>query len=317
MVDEVQRLLDEVAHLLGAPATLEGPDFELIAYGIATATGAVRTPAEPALGIRTRLCLPVRHGSRLLGYVWLLDEGHIDTTFTGAAAQVAGLVAGLAELLLEREAHDLGSALAAALTGAGPRRREAQQALATQLGASASVVVVGAGGVAGAGQARSTISAEIEGEQVQVLAEQAVPNGRVGVSEAFTDVADLRKRYSQARFAYRVASAMPLLGPVVRWSELGAYRLLREVPLDDAGVIALTDALATVPELRETAEVFLDEAGAVQRAAAQLHIHRQTLYYRLSRIEELTGLDLGSGSDRLLLHLAVRLARLRDVSPQR
>jgi DNA-binding PucR family transcriptional regulator len=42
-----------------------------------------------------------------------------------------------------------------------------------------------------------------------------------------------------------------------------------------------------------------------------LGIHRQTLYYRLSRIERLTGLDLGEGEDRLLLHMALKHARLQ------
>jgi DNA-binding PucR family transcriptional regulator len=62
--------------------------------------------------------------------------------------------------------------------------------------------------------------------------------------------------------------------------------------------------------LTGTAEAWLDCAGSPQRAAARLCIHRQTLYYRLGRIEELTGLDLADGGDRLLLHLGVRAARL-------
>jgi len=48
----------------------------------------------------------------------------------------------------------------------------------------------------------------------------------------------------------------------------------------------------------------------VRRTAAALAIHRQTLYYRLGRIEQLTGLDLGDGGDRLTLHLALRLVGL-------
>jgi len=62
--------------------------------------------------------------------------------------------------------------------------------------------------------------------------------------------------------------------------------------------------------LTGTAEVWLDSAGSPQRAATRLCIHRQTLYYRLGRIEALTGLDLADGEDRLLLHTAVKAARL-------
>ncbi|MDX3283485.1 PucR family transcriptional regulator, partial [Streptomyces scabiei] len=63
-------------------------------------------------------------------------------------------------------------------------------------------------------------------------------------------------------------------------------------------------------ELAHTAEVFLDHAGQAGRTAAELGIHRQTLYYRLSRVEKLTGLSLTDGEDRLLLHMALKGARL-------
>src|SRR3954453_21819796 len=47
-------------------------------FGIARATGPLRVPADPAAGILTRLCLPVRADGRLHGYLWLLDEGRTD-----------------------------------------------------------------------------------------------------------------------------------------------------------------------------------------------------------------------------------------------
>jgi hypothetical protein len=75
-------------------------------------------------------------------------------------------------------------------------------------------------------------------------------------------------------------------------------------------------ALLADPVLTRTAATWLDCAGSPQRAAAQLCIHRQTLYYRLGRIEELTGLDLADGADRLLLHLGVRSAALAAPQPR-
>uniref|UniRef100_UPI001CE2902E PucR family transcriptional regulator n=1 Tax=Streptomyces pseudogriseolus TaxID=36817 RepID=UPI001CE2902E len=63
-------------------------------------------------------------------------------------------------------------------------------------------------------------------------------------------------------------------------------------------------------ELARTAEVYLDCAGQAGRTAAELGVHRQTLYYRLSRVERLTGLDLDDGEDRLLLHMALKAHRL-------
>ena len=101
--------------------------------------------------------------------------------------------------------------------------------------------------------------------------------------------------------------------PVAAWADLGVHRLLACGPrraLREGAVDAAVEPLLSHPELAATAAAFLDHAGNVQRAATELAIHRQTLYYRLRRIEELTGLDLADGRDRLRLHLALTLAPL-------
>jgi DNA-binding PucR family transcriptional regulator len=60
-----------------------------------------------------------------------------------------------------------------------------------------------------------------------------------------------------------------------------------------------------------TARTVLDHGGDIARAAAQLHIHRTTLYYRLDRIEALTGVNLRTGPQRDALAMALRLAAFR------
>ncbi|MFD0353860.1 PucR family transcriptional regulator, partial [Streptomyces sp. NPDC127110] len=112
--------------------------------------------------------------------------------------------------------------------------------------------------------------------------------------------------------AARAAAGQPGLGPVAQWSGIGPYRMLAALgagPADDPATRALLGPAHR--ELARTAEVFLDCAGQAGRAAAELGIHRQTLYYRLGRVEQLTGLDLDLGEDRLLLHMALKAARLR------
>ena len=63
-------------------------------------------------------------------------------------------------------------------------------------------------------------------------------------------------------------------------------------------------------ELVDTLETYLDCSGDTTRTAAQLRVHRSTLYYRLGRIESLGAIDLRDGQQRLELHLGVKLRRL-------
>ncbi|MEU6344903.1 helix-turn-helix domain-containing protein [Streptomyces sp. NPDC046977] len=141
---------------------------------------------------------------------------------------------------------------------------------------------------------------------------QAAPDARAGVSAPRQGLDALPGAWHEAVAAARAARAQPRLGPVAEWGAIGPYRTLAALPSGavDPAVRPLLEAAHA--ELARTAEVFLDCAGQAGRAAGELRIHRQTLYYRLSRVERLTGLDLDDGEDRLLLHMALKAARLGD-----
>jgi DNA-binding PucR family transcriptional regulator len=96
------------------------------------------------------------------------------------------------------------------------------------------------------------------------------------------------------------------------WDALGVDRVLSALPdgvYDDVPE-GLRRLLAGEEALVATLEAYLDNAGDVKRTAAALSLHRGGLYYRLRRIEEIAGVDLHDGEDRLLCHLALRLMRL-------
>ncbi|MFF0017317.1 PucR family transcriptional regulator [Streptomyces sp. NPDC005374] len=132
-----------------------------------------------------------------------------------------------------------------------------------------------------------------------------------GVAAARTGLAELAPAWQEASASARAALAEPGFGPVAEWSRIGPYRLLTALPPQTARDPAVRLLLAPAHrDLARTAEVYLDCAGQAGRTAAALGIHRQTLYYRLSRVEQLTGLDLDDGEDRLLLHMALKGARL-------
>ncbi|MGX1760285.1 PucR family transcriptional regulator [Streptomyces lydicus] len=138
----------------------------------------------------------------------------------------------------------------------------------------------------------------------------------VGMSDAgrLEQAPDLLRQAVLAAFA---AAELPELAPVVSWRQTGVYGPLMlaamtspelAVPPQIAGLGsgARTDSLA------RTAEVFLDAAGDTAVASARLTIHRTTLYYRLTQIENKTGWDLKNGRDRLTLHIGLKMQRLLD-----
>lgn len=65
-------------------------------------------------------------------------------------------------------------------------------------------------------------------------------------------------------------------------------------------------------DLLETLATFVELDLDRRRAAAALHVHRNTLDYRLRRVEELTGLDLSRSRDLVLVGLALRQRELES-----
>ncbi|WP_028802369.1 PucR family transcriptional regulator [Streptomyces sp. 142MFCol3.1] len=150
-----------------------------------------------------------------------------------------------------------------------------------------------------------------EGGRTRAGARSGRGRAAAGVAVARVGLAELGAAWQEASAAARAVLAEPRLGPVAEWASIGPFRLLTSLPPEVAHDPVVKALLAPAHrELARTAEVFLDCAGQAGRTAAELGVHRQTLYYRLSRVEQLTGLDLDDGEDRLLLHMALKGARL-------
>ncbi|MGW6744756.1 PucR family transcriptional regulator [Streptomyces sp. NPDC055025] len=245
-------------------------------------------------------------------------EGTADRT-TRAAGQ-AGPVLSSGSAADGRRTTD-GRREARAVAGSGPAGRAAESGEVTGWTGGGSSGTGGSGGAAGPAEegAPEAVALLVRLRSVDALAPvlaavtrlcgSAGPAVAAGACAPRRGLAELPDAWREAAAAARAALAEPRFGPVAEWSAIGPYRLLTALPHGpDPAVRPLLAPAHT--ELARTAEVFLDHAGQAGRTAAALGIHRQTLYYRLSRIEQLTGLDLDSGEDRLLLHMALKAARL-------
>ncbi|MEV0641449.1 helix-turn-helix domain-containing protein [Streptomyces sp. NPDC050619] len=157
-------------------------------------------------------------------------------------------------------------------------------------------------------------------DAVRQVAERYQPllqRGRllVGISEPATSVSQLASSLDVAR--RRLKAARRGTGPVSVVSATDADthlvllaslpERLRESYRDRllAPLLAYDETRGT--QLHRTLASFLETCGSWQRSAEELHIHVNTLRYRVQRIEELTGRDLSSMRDRTDLYLALEL----------
>jgi hypothetical protein len=134
-------------------------------------------------------------------------------------------------------------------------------------------------------------------------------------------LADARVSYRQAKQAARIAAAVGRAGPVARWHDLGGYRTLAQLPMDGEAAASLDPRLTALLDQADdpmvtTVETYLDLAGDAKASAQRLSLHRGTLYYRLQKAEQMAGVDLRNGDDRLALHLGFKLARLIGLYPK-
>ena len=143
---------------------------------------------------------------------------------------------------------------------------------------------------------------------------------RVGVGGRCDRAGDLPRSHREAVQALRVQSAVGGDRAIV-FDELGVYRLLAGIDdLDDVdrfvhswlGDLLDYDANKEASDLVTTLGQYLDCGGNYDATAHALSVHRSTLKYRLQRIREISGHDLGSPDVQFNLQLAVRAWRTQQ-----
>jgi hypothetical protein len=154
---------------------------------------------------------------------------------------------------------------------------------------------------------------------VAKVCEYLVPlaRGRVGVSEPYTSLDQSAAALRQARVAY--AAATPGTCALIRYEQHPIAVMLASVPALGStvarAVLGPVLALAAPDRdaLLETLRAWFAEKGSASGAAARLHMHRNTVHYRLRRLESLTGRSIKHPTDVGELHLALESIRILGV----
>ncbi|HEY1689858.1 MAG TPA: helix-turn-helix domain-containing protein [Solirubrobacteraceae bacterium] len=145
----------------------------------------------------------------------------------------------------------------------------------------------------------------------------------LGRSRIATDPGDLPRAASEALLAANVADGEGR-EQALAFEDTGAYRLLLSTMSENPGelrrfyeetvepLVAYDEQYET--DLLQTLETFLDADGNVAKTAQRLFTHRHTVYYRLERVRELTGLDVSSSDGREKLSLGLKAMRVLGLS---
>ncbi len=145
----------------------------------------------------------------------------------------------------------------------------------------------------------------------------------IGRSRIAEDPVDLPRAVSEALLAANVAQGAPR-GAALAFEQTGAYRLLLSAMSENPAELQRFYAETVEPlvaydeqyetDLLLTLETFLEADGNVAGTAQRLFTHRHTIYYRLERVRELSGLDVSSSDGREKLSLGLKAMRVLGIS---
>ncbi len=141
----------------------------------------------------------------------------------------------------------------------------------------------------------------------------------LAVGDPAFGLAGIQKSLAEARGALTLGVRLLGAGRNYLHREMGLYRLLRHLQGTEDLTQFLERTLGALEaydrehnaELVPSLVVLLEQGGNVSAAAKEMHLHRNSLIYRVERIRDIAGLDPTSAEDGFTLRLALMLAPLR------
>ena len=137
----------------------------------------------------------------------------------------------------------------------------------------------------------------------------------IGIGGICRDPRDVARSYAQAQRTTQTLRRLGRSGAVSAFGDLGILRLLLQVPdlaelrsfaADVLGKLSMHEH-EHKSEYLTTLACYFRENNSPQRASRILHVHPNTVAYRVKRIEEITGLRLDNYTDRLIAQVALEI----------
>ena len=158
-------------------------------------------------------------------------------------------------------------------------------------------------------------------EELALVTEGALPEGcsaNAGFSRAHEGLGALPAAASEAREALRIGRRVHGDGAHVGYADLGLYRVLHSLRESSELRLFYEQTLGPLVDYDrktgqnyvETLETYFACHGNLSQTAQRLHHHRNSLLYRIGRIQEICGVSLEDAEARLSLQVALKARRL-------
>ena len=145
---------------------------------------------------------------------------------------------------------------------------------------------------------------------VDMLNAEAMANVRVAFGSIAEDIKSLPKSYKEAGVALDVGKIFYAQKKIISYITLGIGRLIYQLPVNLCKMFVSEIFGDSIPEevdeeILQTVNKFFDNSLNVSETSRQLFIHRNTLVYRIEKLQKATGLDVRIFDDALTFKLAL------------
>ena len=139
---------------------------------------------------------------------------------------------------------------------------------------------------------------------------EAMVRVRVGYGNRVNNLQDIAKSYQEAKMALEVGRIFYVEKEIVAYSLLGIGRLIYQIPMSLCEMFIQEVFGDEIPDIFDeetmtTIQKFFDNNLNISETARQLYVHRNTLVYRLERLERTIGLDIRKFDDAMTFKIAL------------
>ncbi len=165
--------------------------------------------------------------------------------------------------------------------------------------------------------------ADVAVSLVDNLHMEAMVKVRVGYGNVVSQIADIAQSFQEAKMALQVGKVFYVEKDIISYGKLGIGRLIYQLPMSLCDMFVKEvfgdkiPAILDDEEAMSTINKFFENSLNISETARQLYVHRNTLVYRLERIQRLIGLDIRKFDEAMTFRIAVMvLAHVKDQRQQ-